>query len=163
MRLKIEWFKRVYFSLFYAILSLFDNKELKRMNWLKYLSACVFFTIVATVAQGTVSLKPDYANITVPPNIAPLNFDVLGAPKTARVILENGDLSLEFSQNVRIKPKVWRRLLAKGGAYTITVKDGENTLFQATNTIASDVIAPTLAYRLIPPSYENYQNVGIYW
>lgn len=133
------------------------------MKVLKYLSAGLFFVGLASMAQGAVTLKPDYTEITIPPNIAPLNFDVLGAPETARVILSNGDLSLEFPQNVRIKPKAWRRLLANANAYTITVKDGETVLLQATNTIAKDSIAPTLAYRLIPPSYENYMNVGIYW
>jgi Tol biopolymer transport system component len=117
----------------------------------------------ASAAQGAVTLSPDYANITLPPNIAPLNLDVQGVSDAARVRLQNGEVTAEFSREVRIKPEVWQRLLAPGGAYTITVEEGEQTLFCATNTIAQVAIAPTLAYRLIPPSYENYQNVGIYW
>lgn len=114
-------------------------------------------------AQGAVTLQPDYVGITVPNNIAPLNFNVCNAPEGATVQLKSGEVEATFPCKVRIAPDFWRRLLAAGEAYTITVKKEEATLFCATNHVSKAAIAPTLAYRLIPPSYENYQNVGIYW
>ena len=120
-------------------------------------------TFFALSARAAVTLQPDYANITVPPNIAPLNFNVYGAPEGARVRLKSGTEEAVFSHEVRISPAVWRRLLSASDAYTITVEAEGATLFCATNRVATAAIAPTLAYRLIPPSYENYQNVGLYW
>lgn len=120
-------------------------------------------TFFALSARAAVTLQPDYANITVPPNIAPLNFNVQGAPEGARVRLKSGTEEAVFSREVRISPAVWRRLLSASDAYTITVEAEGATLFCATNRVAEAAIAPTLAYRLIPPSYENYQNVGLYW
>lgn len=120
-------------------------------------------TFFALSARAAVTLQPDYANITVPPNIAPLNFNVQGAPEGACVRLKSGTEEAIFSHEVRISPAVWRRLLSASDAYTITVEAEGATLFCATNRVATAAIAPTLAYRLIPPSYENYQNVGLYW
>ncbi len=128
------------------------------------LAGALFAVVGLTpIAQGAVSLYPDYAGITVPPNIAPLNFDVQGAPADARVRLQSGEVIADFPTQVRVPKATWRRLLAAGDSYTITVTKDAETLFCATNTVAAAAIAPTLAYRLIPPSYENYQNVGIYW
>lgn len=114
-------------------------------------------------AQNPVTLYPDYAGITIPPNIAPLNFDVHNAPDTAIVTLKNATNEQTFPTQVRLSPEQWRAFLIPDSDYTITVTDREQTLFCATNHVAQEAIAPTLSYRLIPPSYENYQNVGIYW
>ena len=112
---------------------------------------------------GSARLVPDYANITVPPNIAPLNFDVQAVSEKATVTLKNASTELTFSRKVRIPLETWRAFLKAGEDYTITVTDDAQTVFCATNHVAQAPIAPTLAYRLIPPSYENYQNLGIYW
>ena len=116
----------------------------------------------AAFAQGAVTLRPDYAGVTLPPNIAPLNFDLRGAPEGATVTLSNGTVSRDFGPRVRVPPRFWRELL-QAPAYTITVRDGGTTLLCATNTVAREAIDPVLAYRLIPPSYENYQGMGLWW
>lgn len=122
------------------------------------LSALLFLTSAA----AAVELWPDYANITLPPNIAPLNFDVKDAPADATVVLSNGSETYTSGLNVRIPEATWRKLIA-APSYTITVKQGEKTLFSATNTVAQEPIDQVLVYRLIPPSYENFTNVGLYW
>lgn len=126
-------------------------------------SICIAMIFVGVFARGAVTLRPDYADITVPPNIAPLNFDVQGVSENAIVTLKNAAETLTFSPKVRIPLETWRRFLTTDDTYTITVSEGDATLFCATNHVAKTPIAPTLAYRLIPPSYENFQNVGIYW
>lgn len=118
--------------------------------------------LAAGFASGAVTLRPDYAGLTVPPNIAPLNFDVQGVPDDATVTLSNGTETRDFGPRVRVPPAFWRRLL-QAPAYTVTVRDGGRTLFCATNTVAREAIDPVLAYRLIPPSYENYQGMGLWW
>ncbi|MEG2415313.1 MAG: hypothetical protein RSB74_05280, partial [Kiritimatiellia bacterium] len=125
-----------------------------------------FFTLlsfaIVTTLRAAVTLSPDYAGLTVPPNIAPLNFDVLGAPDTARVTLTSDTGASEtFGTRVRIPIERWRALL-KGRTYTLTVTEGQQTLFCATNTVAQTAIDPVLVYRLIPPSYENYVRLGLY-
>ena len=110
-----------------------------------------------------VGLEPDYAGITVPPNIAPLNFNLVGAPEGSRVRLANGKTERTFPAEVRIGERFWRTLL-DAPSYTLTVEAPDGTpLLCATNTIAREAIDPVLAYRLIPPSYENYRRVGLYW
>lgn len=119
--------------------------------------------IWSAAAGAEVTLRPDYAEIVVPPNIAPLNFDVLGAEPGSQVILSNGRVTERFGTQVRLGEKFWRELL-QAEAYTITVEAPDGTpRFCATNTVAREAIDPVLAYRLIPPSYENYRRVGLYW
>ena len=120
------------------------------------------FLAATTTTLFAVHLRPDVAGVTVPPNIAPLNFDVEDAPEALRVTLSNGTLSRDFGPKVRVPETFWRSLL-QAPAYTITVRDGDATLLCATNTVARETIDPVLAYRLIPPSYENYKRMGLWW
>ena len=124
--------------------------------------AAVWLAGVMAVGGAEVALKPDYAGLTVPPNIAPLNFDVEGA-EACRVVLDNGRERRSFGTKVRVPERFWRKLL-EAPSYTISVEDAEGRqLLCATNTVAAEAIDPVLAYRLIPPSYENYRRVGLYW
>lgn len=122
-----------------------------------------FAVTAALFVRAGVTLSPDYAGITLPPNIAPLNFDVEGVSETARVTLKSDTAEATFPPRVRIAPEVWRNFLVPGSRYTLTVTEEGVQRFCATNHVSRTPIAPTLVYRLIPPSYENYMNVGIYW
>ena len=117
----------------------------------------------AALTAAPVSLYPDYAGIAVPPNIAPLNFDVRGGQGKIAVTLGNTKgVSETFGRAVRVGERFWRHLL-DDTAYTITVTENGNRVFSATNTIVNTPIDPVLSYRLIPPSYENYNRIGIWW
>lgn len=111
---------------------------------------------------AAVTLRPDYSNLTVPPNIAPLNFNVEGAPDDARVHISNGTLSRTFPAKVRIPQDFWRELL-KAGSYTVTVTSNQKQLYTTVNRVDTEPIDVTLTYRLIPPSYENFKSLGIWW
>ena len=119
-------------------------------------------SLFASSALHALSLSPDYAGITLPPNIAPLNFDVLSASGSVRVTLSNGEVSKSFGEKVRVPETFWRKLLTSS-QYTITIEEEGQAVFCATNTVAREAIDPVLVYRLIPPSYENYSRVGLYW
>lgn len=118
--------------------------------------------IAQAEVRPSIRLRPDVAGVTVPPNICPLNFDVEGASETARVTLSNGKLERDFGKNVRVPERFWRELL-QAPAYTITIHDEDKAVFCATNHVAQESIDPVLAYRLIPPSYENYKRMGLWW
>lgn len=118
--------------------------------------------VLLTSSAWAVGLHPDYADITVPPNIAPLNFNVVDAPEDVTVELSNGKVTYTSGPEVRIPEKTWRQLL-EAPTYTITVKQGDRVLLSATNPVAKEPIDPVLVYRLIPPSYENFTQVGLYW
>ena len=127
---------------------------------MKPLAVCMTALLAGTLRA--VSLQPDYTGLTIPPNIAPLNFDVADAPDGTTVTLGNGTHTRDFGPRVRIPADFWRDLL-RSPAYTVTVRAGGETLLCATNTVAREAIDPVLAYRLIPPGYENYKAMGLYW
>lgn len=117
---------------------------------------------LALPLTAAVSLRPDYSNLTVPPNIAPLNFNVEAAPEDARVHISNGTVSRTFPSKVRIPQTFWRELL-KAESYTVTVTSKQELLYCTTNRVDTVPIDVTLTYRLIPPSYENFKRLGIWW
>ncbi len=124
-------------------------------------------------ADSAVSLQPDYTDITVPVNIAPLNFRILmpGKQFMVRFTGENGyTFDLHASRPViRIPLEKWRRLLAEnaGSAYALELfvagEDGQWTKYRKiTNRISADKIDPYLVYRLIEPGYAFWNEMGIY-
>ncbi|MDR1102692.1 MAG: hypothetical protein LBL42_02940 [Tannerella sp.] len=110
---------------------------------------------------------PDYAGITAPVNIAPLNFSVLNRQKAAAVFTCGG-YSFKLSSDRRgrfvIPPKKWRKLLeqAKGHQFDVKVriKGAEEQLFSI--FVAEEPVDEYIAYRLIEPGYVVYNRMGIY-
>ena len=120
---------------------------------------------VALIA-GAATVTPDYFNIEMPPNIAPLNFDVEGATNgTPTVTLKapNGDTLTEKGPKFRFAPRAWRAFLQKhvGEPLVGTLSvDGASVVF--TNRVSKYPIPTHLSYRLIPPGYTGFNEVGIY-
>jgi hypothetical protein len=117
-------------------------------------------------------LSPDYTDITIPPNIAPLNFVLKEPPGRYRVRLygQRGK-PIEIrttNQRVQYPEKAWHELLKAnaGGAvyFDIRLEDAKSPppFTTITNQIATEPIDPYLVYRLIRPLYNLYINVGIY-
>ncbi len=141
----------------------------------------VFFSVVIissckndyTVDQHLkeeVVIVPDYKNITVPYNIAPLNFSVKGE-KLSFVKYEVDDHSLvvKASNNQTSVPiKEWHDFLqqAKGKSVNVTVvvdRKGNQVAFAPFSIeVSTDVIDEYIAYRLIEPGYEIWNQMGIY-
>jgi hypothetical protein len=118
-------------------------------------------------------LYPDYSEIVVPPNIAPLNFRIeepgsryrveLSSLKGKPLVLSSRDPS------IKIPLKPWQTLLRgnAGNPLTCAVSvlndQGKWVSFGViTNRIALEEIDSTLAYRLLKPLYNAYVNLGIY-
>jgi hypothetical protein len=109
-------------------------------------------------------LVPDYAGVTIPPNIAPLNFriDEPGSRCHARFTGPSG-AALEVDSRdteIRIPAKAWHRLLkeAEGGDLTMQAwvqgADGDWGEYDATRLhVAEAPIDPYVVYRLMDPIY----------
>lgn len=118
-------------------------------------------------------LFPDYSGITLPPNIAPLNFKVEEPGAHYRVTLRSvkGDpiVISSRSASIKIPPKPWRTLLrANAGEplyIEVSVRDRQTEWSRfgpVTNFVAREEIDGTLVYRLLKPLYNVFVNLGIY-
>ena len=112
---------------------------------------------------------PDYCNVTIPANIAPLNFNVRNCEKSEVVIKGSADaITIKSGEHIRIPLSKWRKLLDdnRGKDLTVTVialADKKWTRYRSfTISIKSDPVDPYIAYRLIAPGYEAYSGMGIY-
>ena len=110
---------------------------------------------------------PDYKEVTIPVNIAPLNFSLLDNDKG---ILVAGDKVFRSRKGTfHFSPKKWRKLLSKSGdngSINLEIyirKDGKWLSYKPFNIhISQDKIDPWFSYRLIPPGYQGWQEMGIY-
>ena len=106
---------------------------------------------------------PDYMDVTVPSNIAPLNFCYTAAEGPVPVTtFEHGDISVSIKgREVVWKPKQWKRLLeaAKGGDIIVSSSVLPDSW---TIHVSEDEIDYGITYRLIAPGYEVFSNIGIY-
>ncbi|MDR2120339.1 MAG: hypothetical protein LBP64_05630 [Tannerella sp.] len=119
------------------------------------------------------AIFPDYTDVTIPPNIAPLHFGLADScnyeqafalfsldGKTEKVEARNGQFA--------IPPKAWKTLLAHAAGKTIqvalTARINKEWLQFPTFKIhvAQEPADPYIAYRLIEPGYEVWNEMGIY-
>lgn len=119
--------------------------------------------------QEKPDIYPDYTDIVIPPNIAPLNFEIEtpGEEYVARVKSQSGHEMIAGGKTVTWDPAEWKNLLneSKGKKidYEIFVKDnsGKWTLYRFSNEVADEEIDPYVSYRLIEPLYNQYGSLSI--
>ncbi len=114
------------------------------------------------------NIYPDYTNVTVPINIAPLAFqiNVKADDVVARLTAGTTEIICGGSQ---IQPDAddWKQLTeaAKGNAIKVEVYVEQNdgwTRYKPFNIFVSpDSIDAYISYRLIPPSYVTYEELTI--
>ncbi|MDR1555783.1 MAG: hypothetical protein LBS88_01960 [Tannerellaceae bacterium] len=116
-------------------------------------------------------LFPDYAGVTIPANIAPLNFRVEAAYTKIDALIEgsrSGRIQVQHSRVAAIPPGKWSELLAAnaGGELRVRVslkQAGKWIQYKAFSIhISTSPVDYGLVYRLIPPGYEVYGKMGIY-
>ena len=119
------------------------------------------------------SIKPDYVDVTVPPNIAPLNF-IIEEPADAYFVRLTGQAAgrIEITSRnpaINIPINKWKNLLDanKGRSYQmdICVKRGNqwSRFATITNGIAEENIDPYLTYRKLATLFYNPNpEMGIY-
>ncbi len=116
------------------------------------------------------SIYPDYTDVTIPCNIAPLNFMVKGDVKcVARISWKDGMETYGDKNKVVIPLDDWNKMLekAKGNSLKIELftKDEANEVWQAFQPfhihVAEEEIDEYLSYRVISPSYVAYEMLSI--
>lgn len=102
-------------------------------------------------------MYPDYRDVTVPCNIAPLNFHYEGV-RGKTVFTAPGVKYSTRASSVRIPARRWAQLLeaAKGGAIRVDGELGQWSIF-----VSEDPVDEYLTYRLIEPGYEVWDRVEI--
>lgn len=122
--------------------------------------------------KDSLQLFPDYRDIVIPPNIAPLNVQVKnpGSAYAASITGKKGQIIVNANEEgkLQIDTTEWRQLLSenKGGELRVAIyaeqEAGWVKFPEYTITVAQEEIDPYLSYRLIEPSYELYRQLGIY-
>ncbi|MDO4497148.1 MAG: hypothetical protein Q4B58_04895 [Bacteroidales bacterium] len=117
-------------------------------------------------------IYPDYAGVTIPANIAPLNF----APQSDEALMidavvkaPNGQtLHGQGKESTYFDQKAWKEMLqaAVGDSLIVTtsIKDskGWHTYNDFALYVSADAIDYGMTYRLIEPGYEVWSKMGIY-
>jgi hypothetical protein len=127
----------------------------------------------AVPAGRVPTVFPDYHQVVVPPNIAPLNFYVEEEGLAYHVVIkgENGRpiIIKKSSPTVSIPIKKWRRLLSENqnGVVSVEVmvknKAKEWIAYKPLEiTVANEEIDSHLAYRLINVGYILWKEMGLY-
>lgn len=119
-------------------------------------------------SEESPAIYPDYTDVTVPINIAPLTFEPDGKSDGIVARLTAGDEEI-ICGGTKVQPDFddWHRLTecAKGQAIKVEVyiqKDGQWTKFKPFDIYVSpDSIDPYISYRLIAPSYITYEELTI--
>lgn len=107
------------------------------------------------------SIFPDYVSVTIPPNIAPLNFRIEeeGDDFVTEISGRGGQTIAAGGKSVRIPERAWKQLLSEnlGQKITFTVyvrRDQEWSRFEPIEvTVSPDRVDPYLTYRRIEPGY----------
>ena len=122
---------------------------------------------VFTESKDLPKIYPDYTNVTIPTNIAPLTFELDEAVDEMIARYTVGDKELVFEGKAQPQMDDWRMLTekAKGGAMTVDVyarRADQWTHYKPFNIFVSpDSIDSYLSYRLIYPSFVDYKTLTI--
>lgn len=157
------------------------KSKMKRRNNIFLAIAILFVAIIgvgcnkrpanAISSNEIPAIFPDYTDVTIPCNIAPLNFrpNVEGVESCYAEVSCNGQsIEVYGKTDIRFKEKEWREMLANGKESDITItlytkQQGKWTEWEAFNIHVSDKpIDSHLVYRLIEPGYEKWHIVGVY-
>ncbi len=118
-------------------------------------------------------ITPDYINVTIPPNIAPMNFRINEAGKKFKVIASLDDNNTKVmvtsgEGKIQFPEKPWKKLVQKSRGKKIrfqvyTINEDEN-VYEFNSffmLVAIDSIDSYLTYRLIHPGYYSWSNIKI--
>lgn len=152
-----------------------------RIARLALLTAAVAGTTAAVVSGADVApldahaprIRPDYSELIIPPNIAPLNFQIQEPGSAYRVRLEaDAGTPVEIATSspiIQFPEKPWSQLLASNAGQSLRLKiwtkgaDAQWKRFQTiTNRIAVETIDPVLLYRKIHPVHNTWSAMGLY-
>lgn len=110
-------------------------------------------------------IYPDYTDVTIPPNIAPLNFMLCDSADAVTVEVNGERMSCRGDNEAVFDEDEWHRLLRDNRGKRLTVQvmaryNGRWTAYRRFHWfVANDSIDPYLTYRLIEPDYEVWNHL----
>ncbi|MDD4516675.1 hypothetical protein [Massilibacteroides sp.] len=140
-------------------------------SFLILLMACSYSLPEAEKIDSLPTIFPDYTDVTVPPNVAPLNFKLTTGDGAIRACLQSGEEKIIVGSSkgkIQIPLSGWNDLLAhsKGKSIQVTVYAKQNNLWKEYKSfsihVAEEEMDPYITYRLIEPGYELWNKMGIY-
>lgn len=160
-------------------MSINENLTSRLSRYLKYLFLLIIVLPSCTdnvpeglTQSGEAVINPDYSSVTIPVNIAPMNFSISGDEEKykIRVYNKNGDEILIKSSDgkVIIPAARWTKLLSLTGSGDLMTDiyaygtEGWKRYNTITNHVVTDKVDNYLVYRLIEPGYETWNKMGIY-
>ncbi len=127
--------------------------------------------VAGTLDGQPEGMFPDYSEVTVPCNIAPLDFTIGGEEKAFLEIMSPDGRRIGVKagkHGFKIPIRKWRNVLeaSKGGSLDFTVavrRDGKWLSYSPFKVNVSEYEAdPYVAYRLIAPGYGLWNKMGLY-
>ncbi len=114
-------------------------------------------------------IYPDYTDITIPCNIAPLNFLLRNEPQSVEVSVKgpNTEFVVYGNSKIQFPEKTWRTMLEteKGNSITVKVIAKVNGHWISYSSfkwkVSTDKIDPYLSYRRIEPGYEVWNKIQL--
>jgi hypothetical protein len=136
---------------------------------LSSLLGCSFPEGTLTVSETPPAIYPDYTDVTIPYNIAPLNFMLTDRPAAVAITLRgvSKKIRIRGGYNVHFPLRTWKALLQaeKGNDLVVEVKArfGKDWVQYAPFRwrVAPEAIDPYLSYRLIEPGYEVWNAIQL--
>ncbi len=119
-------------------------------------------------SEGPLVIYPDYKEVTIPANIAPLNFRyAMPDVRKAKTTFTLGDKFVTIrGTQVEWRLSAWKDFLKGAEGQTVTVEaeavvKGEKVQDRWTVHVSEDAIDGWLTYRLIEPSYQMFHEISI--
>lgn len=147
-----------------------------KLPWIPVL--CMILAVSCVKEPGQVEIKsypeiyPEYIDLTIPDNIAPLNFVIKEPGTRYRIKIHaakgRGIDMRQRSPKIKIPVKKWQELLSanSGDSLSIEVYILNDKKWQEFKTIrhyiSPDPIDPWLVYRLVHAVYLKWMEMGIY-
>lgn len=139
------------------------RRDILTLVLLVLLTACTPTPSDVKQSGQEAEIYPDYKDVTIPVNIAPMNFLVRGADA---VEVKAGDLTVRSrGGHVEFGMHEWHRLMKENDTIEVEVtvlKDGQWTAYRRFHWyVVGDSIDSYMTYRLIEPGYSVWNRLQI--
>lgn len=136
------------------------------------LAACSTAPDNAEKVDALPRIFPDYVGVTIPADIAPMDFDYIGGSYDALHLTVKGSRGGELTASgdaIDMDIDAWHQLTEqnRGGSLTFTLSVEQDGAWKEYKSFRMGVAKESLeewglTYRRIPPGYEVYGKLGIY-
>ncbi len=152
----------------------YKNHKLGIANYITICLLIVFSTCnqipdIYDISGEKIVVYPDYTDLVIPVNIAPLNFMIAGSEKViANYQGKHGRLTVSGKDKIKIPVGKWKNILKENVKDTLWLellvkKSGKWMGYPKTwYFVSPDLMDQYVAYRSIPPGYNEWNQMGLY-